>query len=84
MCRATAPAFEAPRVGEAHERRRPAVYAAVVDEPQPAVTLALEQVVDLARVDEPAEEMRHLAAAVPGVVVLQAAGVGVEQHPRGA
>ena len=56
------------------------MHAAVVDEPQRAVAALGEQGVDLAGVDEPAEEVRHLAVAVPRVVVLQPPGVVLQQQ----
>ncbi len=43
-----------------------------------------EQPVDLGRVDEAAEEVRDLALDVPGLVVLQAALVVLEQQRRRA
>ncbi len=56
------------------------MHPAVVDEAQAAVALAVEQVVDLAGVDEPAEEVGDLAPAMPRVVVLKASRVGLEEQ----
>jgi hypothetical protein len=56
------------------------VDAAVVDEPQRAVAVLGEQRVGLGGVDEPAEEVRDLAVAMPRVVVLEPALVVLEQQ----
>ena len=69
---------------ERDERRRAAMDAAVVDEAQPAEPALGEQRVGLGGVDEAAEEVRDLAVAMPGVVVLQAPRVVLEQQRGGA
>ena len=53
---------------------------AVVDQPQVVVAVRGEQPVDLRDVDQPAEQMRDLAPAVPRRVVLQATRVALEQQ----
>ena len=58
--------------------------AAVVDEAQVLVAVLLEQLVGLERVDVAAEQMADVAVAVPRVVVLEPAGVVVEQQLRRA
>ena len=58
--------------------------AAVVQKSQAVVTLASQQRGRLVGIHKAAEQVRHLAVAVPGVVVLQAPRVVLEQQRRGA
>jgi hypothetical protein len=60
------------------------VGLAVVDQAQRPVAMGAEQIVGLEGVDLPAEQVRDLAAPVPGRVVLEAAGEVLEQQVRGA
>src|ERR1035437_8614941 len=63
---------------------RAAADAAVVDQAQALMPALGEQAVDLERVDEAAEEVRDIPIEMPRLVVLQAALVALEQHPRSA
>jgi hypothetical protein len=61
-----------------------ALDCAVVDQSHDLVPLGRQQHVRLAHVDRAAEQVRHLAVAVPGRVRLQTTGVALQQQPRGA
>src|SRR5919109_4977149 len=62
------------------ERRLAARDLAVVHETQPRVPLGGEEFAGLARVDQPAEEVRYLPVEMPGRVELEPAGVALEQQ----